>query len=78
MLINIKVTANAAKNEIIKKSDSEFVVKVTIAPEKGKANKKVIALLSDFLEIKISDISIERGHTSSRKTIRIPDTKRVG
>ena len=78
MLINVKVTANAAKNEVIKKSDTEFIVKITTAPEKGKANKKVVALLSKYFKIKKSDISIEKGHTSSKKIIRISDTKRVG
>ncbi|MFH2137815.1 MAG: DUF167 domain-containing protein [Candidatus Omnitrophota bacterium] len=77
MFINVKVMANAGKNEVTRKSDSEFVVKVTIAPEKGKANKKVIDLLAEFFRIKKSDISIERGQTSSKKIIRIPGTKRV-
>ena len=77
MLINVKVMANAAKNEVIKKSDNELVVKVTIAPEKGKANKKVIDLLSKYFKIKKSDISIEKGLTRPKKVIRIPGTKRV-
>ncbi len=73
MLINVKVITNAAKNQIIQKSPNEFVVRITAAPEKGKANKKVIDFLADYFNLKKSDILIKKGQTSSRKIISIKD-----
>lgn len=73
MLINVKVITNATENQIIQKSPNEFVVRITAAPEKGKANKKVIAHLADYFNVKKSDVLIKQGQTSSRKIISIKE-----
>jgi uncharacterized protein YggU (UPF0235/DUF167 family) len=44
---------------------------VTAAPEKGKANAAVVALLSETLGVPKSSIEIVRGDTSRNKTLRI-------
>lgn len=46
---------------------------VSVLPEKGKANKAVIELLSEFFDIPKSRIMIVTGHTGRNKIIDIDD-----
>ena len=49
-------------------------VKVTVPPEGGKANRKVVELLSKALKVPGSNIEIVRGETSRIKLVRIEGT----
>jgi uncharacterized protein (TIGR00251 family) len=69
--IKIKVKPGASKNEVKKIEENFFEVKVTAVAEKGKANEKVIELLSDFLKVPKSKVKIVRGHTSRDKEVEI-------
>ncbi|RUM31708.1 MAG: DUF167 domain-containing protein [Aquifex sp.] len=71
MVINVKVTPKAKKEEVKKVSDNQFIVKVKEAPEKGKANERVIELLSKHFGIPKTKIKIVRGATSRNKVIEI-------
>ena len=71
MLINVKVIPNASKNQVLKKAEDQFIIRVTTSPEKGKANKKVIELLADFLKVRKTELIIEKGHTSRNKIVRV-------
>jgi hypothetical protein len=44
-------------------------------PISGKANSELLELLSSWLSINKSDISIEKGHKSRKKSIRIKNLK---
>ena len=68
--IDIKVTAKASRN-CVKEEDGRVKVYVTAAPEKGKANKAVIELLSKHFGVNKSSISIIQGETSAHKKIII-------
>lgn len=48
-------------------------VAVTAAPEKGKANKAIVAVLSRTLGISKSSIELLSGETSARKKFLIVD-----
>ena len=65
--LNVKVTPNAARDEITGFTDSVLNVKVTAPPEKGKANKKLIDFLSARLGVSKSSIHLIWGQTSRRK-----------
>jgi uncharacterized protein (TIGR00251 family) len=71
MRIKLKVITKAKKEEVRKISENNYRIKVAIPPEKGKANKRVIELLSEKLGIKKQDIRIVSGETSARKIIEI-------
>jgi len=71
MILYVKVTTKAAQNAVIKIDDSNFKVKVTVAPEKGKANTAVIKLLSDYFHAAKTRIKILSGETSRNKKIVI-------
>ena len=71
MRIELRVIAKAKREEVQKISENTYRIKVTAPPEKGKANKRVVELLSEELGIKKQDIRIVSGVTSSRKIIEI-------
>jgi uncharacterized protein len=41
------------------------------APEDGKANKAVLAILTKLLEIPVGQLEITHGHTSRDKRVRV-------
>ena len=71
MKIELRVIAKAKREEVRKISENTYRIKVTAPPEKGKANKRVVELLSEELGIKKQDIRIVSGETSNRKIIEI-------
>lgn len=68
LIIRIKISPNASKNEIIK-TDTEIKVKITAQPIENKANKALIEFLSKTLKIAKSNIEIIKGETSKEKTL---------
>jgi uncharacterized protein (TIGR00251 family) len=51
--------------------DGMLKVKITAAPEKGKANQCLIKFLAEFLDVKKNAISIISGQTNPIKHIQI-------
>lgn len=70
-LLEIKVRAGAKKNSVDPQEDGSFKISTTAAPEKGKANKAILALLADYLGLPKSDLEIVSGQTSANKRIRM-------
>ena len=74
--LTIKVAPKSSSDRIqgwAVDEEGERVLKiaVTAAPEDGKANKAVIALLAKRLKLPKSALEIASGHTSRRKTLLI-------
>lgn len=69
--LQLKVSPGAAANSIGTWVGDRLKIRVTAAPEKGKANKAVIKLLSQKLNIKASAITVTQGMVSSCKTVEI-------
>ncbi len=70
MILNVKVAPNARKNEI-KQEENCWKVYLTALPEKGKANKLLIELLSLKFKVKRNHIKIVRGERSRHKIVQI-------
>jgi uncharacterized protein (TIGR00251 family) len=71
VVIPVRANAAARRNEIGGQHAGMLKVSVTQTPEKGKANKAIIALLSGHLNCSKSDCEIIAGETSSRKRILV-------
>ena len=57
---------------IVADRDGEALsISVTAAPEDGKANAAVIALLAQALDVAKSTVSVTQGVTARRKTIHV-------
>lgn len=68
LIIKLKISPNASKNEIIK-TDEMVKVKVTAQPIENKANKALVEVLSKNFKVPKSSIEIVKGETSKEKTI---------
>ena len=71
MLIKVKVFPNSKKEEIIKKSEDSFEIRVKEKPEKGKANREVVRILSSYFKIPESKIRLVRGFKERNKIFEI-------
>lgn len=68
IIVQFKISPNAAKNEVIKTADG-IKIKITAQPIDNKANKAVVEFLSKELKIPKTSIEIVKGHTSKEKTL---------
>ncbi len=71
VVVSVKVQPSASKDRVIGEHADQIKIAVTVAPEKGKANKAVIKVLSKWLGIKSSDIQIVFGETLREKKVFI-------
>lgn len=72
MQMKISVQPKAGHSAIEVAGD-KVTVRVTAAPEGGKANDAVVALLAKRLGVAKGRVSIVRGHKSRDKTVLIDD-----
>jgi len=69
--VEVRVQARARRNEVVEQADGSWRVRVTAAPEGGAANRAVIALLAEALDIAPSRLALVRGVTSRDKLFRV-------
>lgn len=67
IVLAVKAKPAARKNALTGVFNGALKVSVTTAPEKGKANKSIIKLLSESLDIPQKHISLLSGDTVSEK-----------
>ncbi|MCP4265371.1 MAG: YggU family protein [Candidatus Brocadiaceae bacterium] len=78
IVVSVKVQPNASKDRVVGEHAEQLKIAVTVAPEKGKANKAVIKVLSKSLGVKSSDIEILSGETSRDKKVLIRNITKEG
>ncbi len=66
-IFSVQAHAGAKRNEISGTKGGTLKVSVTQAPEKGKANKAIVAVLSRQLSLRKSQFDILCGETSRQK-----------
>ena len=72
ILLRVRVEPRARANAVKGWRGEALSVSVTAAPEGGKANRAVIALLADTLAVPPSSISLVRGAASRDKWFNLP------
>ena len=70
-ILKVKVQPGSGRNEIAGRWLDMVKVKVTAAPEGGRANKACIELLARELNVPKRDIKIIRGSSSPKKQFQI-------
>lgn len=63
----IRVVSGAARNEIAGSRQGSLLVRTTAIPEKGKANRAIIELLSAELGLRKKDLDLVRGERHRNK-----------
>lgn len=74
VIFNIKVKPNA-KTEEVRLAGNILEAKVVASPVCGKANERLLELLSDYFDVPKSAIRILKGQTSRNKIIEIAGAK---
>ena len=69
--ITVKVVPGASKDEIVGFLGDDLKVRVRQPPEGGRANRAIVALLAEMLEVAPKTISIATGEHASRKMLVI-------
>ena len=71
MRISVKVKPNARKNEVQQLEGNQYQVFVNASPIDGKANEKLIEVLSEYFDKPKRNINIVSGFTSKTKIVDI-------
>ena len=69
--LRVRVTPRAARSEIAGERDGVLLVRVTAAPEGGKANAAVCRLVARALGVAPSRVGVLRGAGSREKVLRL-------
>ncbi len=69
--IAVRVTPKSGRDEVVGFVGTELQVRVTAAPDRGKANEAVRELLADALGVPKTAVRIARGETSRHMTLEI-------
>lgn len=71
MKITVQVKPNSKKESVEQTPDGIYLVRVNVPPIEGKANERVIELLSEHLNIPKSKIVISSGLKGKKKIITL-------
>ncbi len=71
VLIRVHVTPNAKEARVVKVGEADFEVRVDEAAMGGRANKRLLQILSEHFGVPKSRISIVRGARSRDKVLEI-------
>jgi uncharacterized protein len=70
-IVAVHVTPKAGRDEIAGWRGSELSVRVSAAPDGGKANAAVCLVLARALGVPKSTVRVVRGHASRHKAIEV-------
>jgi uncharacterized protein (TIGR00251 family) len=63
----VTVTPGASRDKIVGRHDEGWKVRVAAAPQRGRANDAVVALLAEALGVDRGSVRIVAGHAARRK-----------
>ncbi len=69
--VEVQVKPKSSREGIEVRDDGSLVVRVKTPPVEGKANERLIELLSQHFKVPKSCISIIRGHKSRKKLVHV-------
>ena len=69
--LRLRVKPGAKKNAIVGVHGGALKLAVAAAPEKGKANRAVVALLAEALGLPASAVALPAGETSQDKVVEV-------
>jgi uncharacterized protein (TIGR00251 family) len=76
VLLPVKVVPKASRDRIVGELDGALKISVAAAPERGAANTAVCRLVAKALGIRAQQVTVDAGHASPRKVLRISGISR--
>ena len=79
--LRLRVAPGAARSEIVGRHGEAWKLRVSAAPDRGRANEAVLRLLADRLGVPQASLTVVAGHTSRDKVVELrgldgPETER--
>lgn len=71
MLVRVRVTPNAKRPLVVRVAEGSYEVKVDERAEGGKANKRLLEILSEHLGVQKSSLRIVSGARSRDKLVEV-------
>jgi hypothetical protein len=71
MFITVYANPRSRFEKVEKLSEKEYRLSFNVVPEKGRANQKIIEMLSEYFSVPKSSIEIKLGRTSHEKVVEI-------
>ena len=71
MKVNVRVIPKSSQKMVQSELDGCLKVKLTAAPEKGKANKQLVEVLAEHYKVSKSKIRILKGAASKNKIVDV-------
>jgi hypothetical protein len=69
--LRLRVSPGAARAEVVGRHGEAWKVRVPAAPERGRANDAVVALLADTLSLERRAVTLVSGHASRDKIVEL-------
>ena len=69
--LRLRVSPGASRSEIVGMRGDSWHVRVTAAPERGRANDAVLRLLADRLRVPRTRLSVVSGHAGRDKVVEL-------
>jgi uncharacterized protein len=69
--LRLRVSPCATRTEVVGRHGSSWKVRVTAAPEHGKANDAVVALLAKRLDVPRGSLSVVSGRSGRDKVVEL-------
>ncbi len=69
--LQLRVSPGAGRSAVVGRHGDAWKVRVVAAPERGRANASVVALLAEALELRRPDIRIVSGAGSRDKVVEL-------
>ena len=69
--ITVTVSPGASRTELVGRHGDGWRARVAAAPERGRANEALVALLADALDVPRSRVSVVGGQTGRRKIVEV-------
>ena len=75
LALSVRLVPRASRDEVVGwTADGSLKIRVTAAPVEEAANRELIKFLSQYLDVRKTDVRIASGAHSKTKRLIVPDT----
>ena len=69
--LTVTVSPSASRSEFVGRQGGAWKVRVSVAPERGRANDDLLEVLAGALRVRRGDLAVVRGHASRQKVVEV-------
>jgi uncharacterized protein len=69
--LRLRVVPGARRSHVVGRLGDAWKLRVRVAPERGRANDEVVALLAETLGVARADVRLVAGHTTGDKMVEL-------